>query len=78
MDCWQSGPTKTTLSEVLFEVQKRTGAQVSIAAGAEQEQVAVDIAAAPAAEVLANLLNGSKFNFLILSALKMIRANWTA
>ena len=59
---------KATLSEVLFEVQKRTGAQVSIAAGAEQEQVAVDIAAAPAAEVLARLLNGSKFNFLILSA----------
>jgi hypothetical protein len=59
---------KVTLSEVLFAVQQRTGAQVSIAAGAEQEIVAADIAPAPAPEVLARLLNGSRFNFLILSA----------
>jgi hypothetical protein len=52
----------------LFAVQQRTGAQVSIAAGAEQEEVAADIAPGPAPEVLARLLNGSKFNFLILSA----------
>jgi len=58
---------KATLSEVLFAVQQRTGAQVAIAAGAEQEQVVADIAPAPAPEVLARLLNGSKFNFLILS-----------
>jgi AMIN domain len=58
---------KVTLSEVLFAVQQRTGAQVDIAAGAEQEQVVADIAPAPAPEVLARLLNGSKFNFLILS-----------
>jgi hypothetical protein len=59
---------KVTLSQVLFAVQQRTGAEVSIAAGAEQEIVAVDIAPAPAPEVLARLLNGSRFNFLILSA----------
>lgn len=59
---------KVTLSEVLFAVQQRTGAQVSIAAGAEQEKVVAEIAPAPAPEVLARLLNGSKFNFLILSA----------
>jgi hypothetical protein len=58
---------KVTLSEVLFAVQQRTGAQVDIAAGAEQEQVVAEIAPAPAPEVLARLLNGSKFNFLILS-----------
>jgi AMIN domain len=59
---------KVTLAQVLFAVQQRTGAEVSIAAGAEQEQVAADIVPAPAPEVLARLLNGSKFNFLILSA----------
>jgi len=59
---------KVTLSEVLFAVQQRTGAQVSIAAGAELEKVVAEIAPAPAPEVLARLLNGSKFNFLILSA----------
>ena len=60
--------SKVTLSEVLLAVEQRTGAQVSIAAGAEQEQVAADIAPGPAPEVLARLLNGCKFNFLILSA----------
>jgi AMIN domain len=60
--------SKVTLSQVLFAVQQRTGAEVSIAAGAEQEIVAADIAPGPAPEVLARLLNGSKFNFLILSA----------
>ena len=59
---------KVTLSEVLFAVQERTGAQVSIAAGAEQEKVVADIAPGPGPEVLARLLNGSRFNFLILSA----------
>jgi hypothetical protein len=59
---------KVTLSQVLFAVQQRTGAEVSIAAGAEQETVTVDLPPGPAAEVLARLLNGSKFNFLILSA----------
>ena len=59
---------KVTLSQVLFAVQQRTGAEVSIAAGAEQENVTVDLAPGPAPEVLARLLNGSKFNFLILSA----------
>lgn len=59
---------KATLSEVLNAIQQKTGAQVSIAAGAEQEQVVAEIEPAPAAEVLARLLNGSQFNFLILSA----------
>ena len=59
---------KATLSDVLFAVQQRTGAEVSIAAGAEQEKVVANLGPAPAPEVLAQLLNGSRFNFLILSA----------
>lgn len=59
---------KATLSEVLFAVQQRTGAEISIPAGAEQEKVVAEIEPAPAPEVLARLLNGSKFNFLIMSA----------
>ena len=59
---------KATLSEVLYAIQQKTGADISIAAGAEQEKVVAEIEPAPAPEVLARLLNGSKFNFLILSA----------
>lgn len=59
---------KANLSDVLFAVQQRTGSEISIAAGAEQEKVVTDIGPAPAPEVLARLLNGSKFNYLILSA----------
>lgn len=59
---------KVTLSEVLYAVQQRTGAEISIPAGAEQDKIAADFEPAPAPEVLARLLNGSRFNFLILSA----------
>lgn len=59
---------KASLSEVLYAVQQRTGAEVSISAGAEQEKVVANLGPAPAAEVLAHLLNGSRFNFLILNA----------
>jgi len=59
---------KASLSEVLFAVHQRTGAEIAIPAGAEQEQVMAEIGPAPAPEVLAHLLNGSKFNFLIVSS----------
>jgi len=59
---------KASLSAILFAVHQRTGADIAVPAGAEQEQVAADIGPAPAAEVLAHLLNGSRFNFLILNS----------
>jgi hypothetical protein len=59
---------KSTLSEVLFAVQQRTGAEIAIPAGAEQERVVADLGPGPAQEVLAHLLNGSRFNFLILNS----------
>ena len=61
---------KATLSEVLFAVQQRTGAEIAIPAGAEQEKVVADLGPAPAQEVLSHLLNGSRFNFLILNSAK--------
>jgi len=65
---------RASLSEVLFAVHQRTGAEVAVVAGAEQEQVVADIAPGPAPEVLARLLNGSGFNFLILSSASDSRA----
>jgi AMIN domain len=59
---------RASLSEVLFAVHERTGAEIAIPAGAEQEKVVAEIGPASAPEVLSRLLNGSKFNFLILSS----------
>ena len=59
---------RATLAEVLNAIQQRTGAQISIAPGAEQERVVVDLGPAPAPEIVSRLLYGSHFNFLILSA----------
>jgi hypothetical protein len=59
---------RASLSDVLYAVHQRTGADIAIPAGAELEKVMGQIGPAPAPVVLAHLLNGSKFNFLILSA----------
>jgi hypothetical protein len=59
---------RASLSEVLFAVHQRTGAEIAIPAGAEQEKVVGEFGPAPAPEVLSRLLNGSKFNFLIMSS----------
>ncbi len=59
---------KATLSEVLSAVQQRTGAEIAIPPGADQEKVVVDLGPAAAPEVLAELLHGAKFNFLIISS----------
>ncbi len=59
---------QATLSEVLYAIQQKTGADIAIPAGAEQDKVVIESDPAPAPEVLARLLNGSRFNYLILSA----------
>jgi hypothetical protein len=57
---------KATLAQVLFEVQRQTQAEIAIPAGAEQEEVAVDLGPAPARDVLGSLLNGSRYNFIFV------------
>jgi AMIN domain len=57
---------KATLAQVLFEVQRQTQAEIAIPAGAEREEVAVDLGPAPARDVLAALLNGSPYNFIFV------------
>jgi hypothetical protein len=59
---------KANLAEVLFAIHEQTGAEIAIPPGAEQEQVVAEIGPGPAPEVLSQLLNGSKFNFMILSS----------
>jgi len=57
---------RATLAQVLFEVQKQTGADIAIPAGAESEEIAAELGPAPAREVLATLLNGSRYNFIFV------------
>ena len=59
---------KASLAEVLYEVHRRTGADIPIPAGAEQDQVVTSLGPGPAREVLASLLNGSRFNFIMVGS----------
>lgn len=55
-----------TLSQVLRSVQAQTGASVEIPPGAGNERVVATLGPGQPKDVLASLLNGSKFNYVIL------------
>jgi hypothetical protein len=57
-----------TLSEVLFQIQKVTGAEIAIPSGTEQQHVASDFGPASPSAVLAELLNGSGLNFVVVGS----------
>ena len=57
-----------SLSQVLGEVQQRTGADIPIPPAAAQEQVVADIGLLPVRDALTALLNGSRFNFIMVGA----------
>jgi len=57
---------KATFAQVLSEVQRQTKAVIAIPAGADQEQVDADLGPAPVLDVLASLLNGSPYNFILV------------
>ena len=57
-----------TLSEILFQIQKVTGAEIAIPSGTEQDRVAADFGPGPASEVLGQLLNGSGLNFVVVGS----------
>jgi hypothetical protein len=57
---------KATFAQVLSEVQRQTHAEIAIPAGAEQEEVDADLGPAPVLEVLASLLNGTPYNFILV------------
>ncbi|SRR5579862_1056959 len=57
-----------TLAEVLTEIQRKTGASIDFPADAAQDQVIVELGPAPARDVLAALLDGSRFNFVMMGS----------
>jgi hypothetical protein len=56
----------STLSQVLQSVQTQTGATLEIPPGAGSERVVATLGPGKPQNVLASLLNGSKFNYVIL------------
>ncbi|HVO62784.1 MAG TPA: AMIN domain-containing protein, partial [Terriglobales bacterium] len=56
---------KATLADVLYQVHLRTGADIPIPSGAEQEQVAIQAGPGTPKDVIAALLNGSRFNYVL-------------
>lgn len=57
-----------TLSEVLFQIQKTTGAEIAIPAGSEQDRVAADFGPATPSQVMADLLTGTDLNFVVVGS----------
>jgi hypothetical protein len=57
---------RATLAEVLTEVRRRTGADIEVPPSASQEQVFGTLGPAAPREVMAALLNGSHFNFVMV------------
>ena len=57
-----------TLSEVLFQIQKTTGAEIAIPSGTEQDKVSADFGPGTPSQVLAQLLNGSGLNFVVVGS----------
>jgi hypothetical protein len=57
-----------SLADVLSEVARKTGADIPFPAIAAQEQVAANIGPLPVTDALAALLNGSRFNFILVGS----------
>src|SRR5882762_11798425 len=60
--------TDGSLADVLNEIRRQTGADIAVPAGAEQEKVAAVLGPACPREVLSQLLNGSRYNFIIVGS----------
>jgi hypothetical protein len=57
-----------SLAQVLNEVQRKTGTQISVPPAATQELMVANIGLLPVREALSALLNGSRFNFIMVSS----------
>jgi len=57
-----------SLAEVLELIARETGAVIDVPSGSGLERIAEHAGPAPANEVLAQLLNGSRFNFVIVNS----------
>ena len=58
--------SNSTLADILRAVRKSTGAEIDVPAA--PERVVTHLGPGPAREILADLLNGSRFNYVLLGA----------
>jgi hypothetical protein len=65
MSIWSN---KASLAEVLGEIQRKTGTEIPIPPGAAQEEVVASIGLVPVRDAVASLLNGSRFNFIMVGS----------
>lgn len=59
---------RASLADVLSEIHKQTGAEVTIPPGAEQEKVFTELGPAAPKEVLNSLLTGTSYNFILIGS----------
>jgi hypothetical protein len=59
---------RATLGEVLNAVHRETGADIPIPLGIENEKIVVELGPARPSEVLTSLLNGTRYNFILLGS----------
>jgi hypothetical protein len=57
---------RASLDEILNEVRHQTGTDITIPPGAGQEQIIANVGPLPIREALVSLLNGSRFNFIMV------------
>src|SRR5437868_2756457 len=58
----------STMADILAAVRNRTGAAIDVPAGSGMERVAGRMGPGPAREVLAQLLNGSRFDYVMIAS----------
>ena len=58
----------SSLGDILREVHKRTGATIEVPPNATERVVATRLGPGPARDVLANLLNGTAFNYVMVGS----------
>ena len=59
---------RASLDEILNEVRRQTGTDITVPPGAAQEQIVANIGPLPIREALVSLLNGSRFNFIMVDS----------
>jgi len=57
-----------SLAEVLNEIHRKTGTDIPVPPAAAQEQMVANIGPLPLREAMTSLLNGSRFNFILVGS----------